>query len=275
MFGPKWDGRPGRLEVWYTTFTDPVTGTGFWVHVEVLASRDGVAHEHGWIAVFPPDAEPVFERFGPVPAVVGREPDLLVGSQWSLTAEDDGSAPLYTFPRWAWKTGLLPAAQVVPRVLTWFTGTVTVGGRTWELRAAPGAIARIYGHGNAHRWAWLHADLGGGDVLEIVAAVARRPRLRPLPLVQLRLSGVDWPRRPLLSAFRFTARIELPVWTVRGLGLDVTVTQDPSRCVRVDYTDPDGATAVCVNSEAATAEVVFRGRRWLVDGRAHAEVGLR
>ncbi|WP_269459655.1 hypothetical protein [Allokutzneria albata] len=42
----------------------------------------------------------------------------------------------------------------------------------------------------------------------------------------------------------------------------------------MDYTDPDGGSAVCVNSEVATAEIVFRGQRWLVEG-AHAEVGLR
>ena len=44
-----------------------------------------------------------------------------------------------------------------------------------------GAVAHIYGHGNARRWGWIHADLGHGDVLEVVTAVSRKAALRNLP----------------------------------------------------------------------------------------------
>jgi len=45
----RWDGRPGRLEVWYATATDAASGTGLWVHHEVVApTGGGHAYGHGW-----------------------------------------------------------------------------------------------------------------------------------------------------------------------------------------------------------------------------------
>lgn len=69
MRAPRWRGDAGRLEVWYTTLTQPATGTGVWLHTELVAPTAAPAYVHGWAAVFPLDAEPVWERFGPRPAV--------------------------------------------------------------------------------------------------------------------------------------------------------------------------------------------------------------
>jgi hypothetical protein len=303
----RWRGQAGRLEVWYTTLTDPATGTGVWIHHELVAPDDGRdAYAHGWAAVFPPGEEPVLERFGPHPwdpdgsaafAVPGvsLNTDALRGRagalEWDLTARE-GGAPLFTFPRWAWRREALPAAQVVAAPSAVFSGTVRHGDRVLDVREAPGATARIYGHGNAKRWAWLHADLGGGDVCEVVAAVSTRPgldRLPPLPFVRLRVDGADWPAGGgLLAATRMRARIGLPSWTVSGRSGDrmirVEVTQPPGETVAVGYTDPDGSRAVCHNCERADAVITLLrrdgrnwrpDRRWHLDGTAHAEVGLR
>jgi hypothetical protein len=291
----RWHGTRGRMEVWYDTFTDPDTGAGFWLHHELVAPTDGgAAHAHGWAATFPVEGEPRWERFGPVPVGEGQgfsagdvvaDPGVRRGAagpiSWDLRYEDR-SAPLFTFPAATWRRELLPAAQVVPSPTATFTGTVRVDDEAVELTGARGAAARIYGHGNAERWGWLHADLGGGDVLEIVAAVSRRPglsRLRPLPFVQLRVAGEVWPARPLLAAARFRADLGLPTWTVegtwRGRHLRVTVTQPPERCVRVPYTDPDGATATCTNTERADVHVSFGDREWRLEGTGHAEIGSR
>jgi hypothetical protein len=300
---PRWKGQPERTEVWYATFTDPATGTGFWVHVELVAPADGgAAFGHGWVAVFPGHtgdaAKPRCERFGPAPAGrpqppawfdaagVRLTPDAIHGPGFDLAYTSEGP-PIYTFGRWAWDHEALPGAQVVPAPNARFTGTI--GGV--EVEGALGAVAHIYGHGNAQRWGWLHADLGGGDVLEIVSAVSRRPGLRrlpPLALVQLRRNGEDWPGEPLASASLFRTKLGLPTWTVRGtvgrtrLRVEVTIPED--RAVAVDYADPDGAPAVCVNSERADAAITvdrLTGRRWVqdsawrLDGTAHAEVGRR
>jgi len=185
---------------------------------------------------------------------------------------------------------VLPGAQIVPVPSAAFEGTVEVGGRRLELNRAAGNLARIYGHGNAQRWGWLHADLGGGDVLEIVAGVPRRrglSRLPPVPLVQLRVAGRDWPREPLAAAPLFRARLGLPLWTVRGMvgrrRLRVEVDIPADRAVAVAYADPDGAPATCTNSETADAEIVVERwrrrweteRRWSLRATAHAEIGTR
>lgn len=87
---------------------------------------------------------------------------------------------------------------------------------------------------------------------------------------------------------RFTAAIGLPQWTVTGRAgrrrVTVRVTQHPERTLALDYADPDGAAAVCRNSETADAHVLLERRdagrwhteaEWTLDGTAHAEVGDR
>lgn len=180
---------------------------------------------------------------------------------------------------------MLPAAR------SRYTGTVTHPGGELRLAGAPGAGARIYGHGNARRWAWLHADLGGGDVLEVVAAVSHRPgldRLPPLVFLRLLRDGRTWPRRAAGSALGpFRAVIGLPEWSVTGRTalrrITVTVRQPEERTLALDYTDPDGSRAVCRNSESADARITVErwwGRwrpdgEWTLNGTAHAEVGTR
>ncbi len=303
--GRRWDGRPGRLEVWYDTITDPVTGTGLWLHHELVAPPAGRGGPlvHGWAALFPPDGPPLWDRFGPeaagdgpwfsaggVTAEPGRRTGRAGRISWDLRYED-GSAPLFTFPPATWRRELLPGAQIVPSPSASFTGRVDAAGRHLDLERAPGAAARTYGHGNAERWAWLHADLGDGDVVEVVAATPRRPGLRrlpPLPVLRLRTGGRDWPANPLSAAPRLRCRIGLPTWTVSGrIGdrrLHITVTQPPERCVEIPYTDPDGAGAVCTNTERADAVIVVERlaaggweteRHWQLEATAHAEVGAR
>ncbi|MFC8131980.1 hypothetical protein [Streptomyces sp. NPDC057302] len=214
---------------------------------------------------------------------------------WDLT-ERPRDSPLFTFPRWSWRRPLLPAAQLLPAARATYDGSVTYGDRKLTLDNAPGASARIYGHGNARRWSWLHADLGGGDVLEIVAAVSTRPGLRRLPplvFLRLRRRGRTWPRRAERTAVgwagigRFKADIALPRWTVSGRAglrrIRVEVTQPEERTLHLDYADPDGTPAVCHNSETADAHIRLErwwGRwrpeaAWRLDGTAHAEVGTR
>jgi hypothetical protein len=304
LAAPRWRGQPGRLEVWYATATDAATGTGLWLHHEVVAPIAGDPYAHGWLAVFPPDAEPSVERFGPEPvapyvsgpwfsaaevvAERGRLTGAAGGSAWDL-AWAERADPVRTFPQWAWNREVLPAAQMVVAPTAQVSGTVSSPSGQLAVTGT-GAVAHIYGHGNAARWAWLHADLGDGDVLEIVTAVSRRPgmsALPPLAFVQLRHGGRDWPRDPLLAAPLFRTRLGLPEWSVSGLvgnrRLRARVVLPPDRSAAVSYTDPDGATATCTNSEVADAEIALSRwsggwqdeARWELHGTAHAEVGLR
>jgi hypothetical protein len=301
---PRWRGQAGRLEVWYATVTDAASGTGVWVHHEVVAPVQGDPFSHGWATVFEPDRPPVLERFGPVSPEVARGGDVFAAGPvragrgratgaagslaWDL-AGAGGGPPLFTFPRWAWQREALPGAQLVVDPGARWSGQVEVAGRRVAVDG-PGALAHIYGHGNAERWAWLHADLDEDTCLEVVTAVSRRPGLRRLPplgFVQLRRAGRDWPRSSLAAAPLLRARIALPDWRIAGIvgrqRLRVGVHLPPGESVAVDYADPDGAPAVCTNSERADATVLverWSGRwrtqhRWSLRGTAHAEVGLR
>lgn len=299
---PVWGGERGRTEVWYATFTDAATGLGVWVHAETVAPTDDRApYAHGWVAVFPVAGPPTIERFGPAPidpdrgAAWFRLGDVEIAEgvlrgrtdtvTWDLSFSEEGPA-LFTFPRLVWERHLLPGAQIVPWPAAHITGSLHVGGARSEVDAT-GAIARIFGHGSAERWGWLHAPIEGGGVVEIVTATARRRglrRLRPLAMVQVRLPGEpDWPANPAVASLRFRTDLRADGFTVTGtsagqrLQVDVELPADQS--VSLLYTDPDGSTATCTNSERASAtltlEVDGTERRWHLDGTAHAEVGVR
>lgn len=302
----RWRGQRGRLEVWYATATDRRTGDGLWIHHERVAPTDGEPYSHGWIARYPAGGAPSYARFGPDPAAltdragawlqgasVSTGPNHLTGTtddwSWDLTWTTD-EKPIWTLPKAMWVREALPSAHVVMSPRAAFTGTVDEAGVTTRFDGV-GNVAHIYGHGNAERWSWLHADLDEETILEVVVAVSRRPgmrRLPPLPFVQLRRAGQpDWPRNSLVVSPLFRARLGTPTWQVRGIvgshRLTVTVNQPDDRCVRLDYTDPDGAQAICTNTEIADVDVVlerFRGRwrieqDWSLRGTAHAELGTR
>ena len=305
---PRWRGQPERLEVWYATFTDPARGDGYWLHHEVVADLAGAAHGLGWLAVFPADGQPLLERFGPEPVTAqhldetrwfeaagahvgpGRMAGHSARASWDLAFEDDAE-PLFTFPEYAWHGSILPSSQVVPWPTATLSGSVSLGDHKVHLREARGAVSRIYGRGNAHRWGWLHADLGNGDALEIVAAQGRAPALRRVPpkvFCRLRVDGEDWPRDPLAAAAGSRARLELPRWyasvTTPGRRLRTGVRIPPSSSVTLEYRDPDDAASRCTNSCRADIEVrlerrTLRGweveRSWSLRGTGHAEIGQR
>ncbi|MFF0269123.1 hypothetical protein [Kribbella sp. NPDC004536] len=302
LFDPRWRGRPGRLDISYATLTDQRTGTGLWFHRQ-LSAPTGAGHPtvHGFAGIFPPDGKPRVEHFGPVQWGAGLEWPMAMGKHslsgtvndisWSLTCHPQGP-PLYTFPAWSWRGEILPATHMVPIPAGSFSGTVDVGGETLVLEDAHGAVGRIYGRGMGRKWAWLHANLGYGDALEVVAAVSNHGPFRRLPAMgfsRLRLAGKDWPTHGLLAAaLRMRADIELPTWTVIGrIGnrrLTVTVQLPAEEVLQVPFRDPDGTEGVCHNSERADAEIKLESRRrgawtterrWSLQKTAHAEVGLR
>jgi hypothetical protein len=282
---PRWRGQPGRLEVWYATLSDPATRAGLWVHYEMVSPTSTSARDpyaHGWVSWFPSDGPPHTERFGPEPVgpaigsawltvadarialeeLTGRTGSLT----WNLSWKDSG-APLWTFPRPAWERELLPGAQVVVAPTAQFTGSLRTGDTAHRVDGC--------------RWGWIHADLGDGDVLEVVTAVSRKAglhRLSPIAFIRFRFDGKDWPAS-VLPAVRMRTKLGLRHWQLNGrIGgrrVLIRVDQPAERCVSLGYTDPDGAGAVCTNSEQADIYVEVGDRRWSVVGTGHAEVGLR
>jgi hypothetical protein len=296
---PRWRGNSGRLEVWYATLSDPVTRAGLWIHCETVAPLRGAPYAHGWVTWFAADGPPCTERFGPEPVqpATGADwfgaagarvaPERLAGRArsvaWDLSWKDTGT-PLWTFPRVAWERELLPGAQVVLAPTAEFAGELTTqfpAGTGARVDGWRGGVAHIYGHGNAKRWGWIHADLGNGDVVEAVTAVSHKPglrRLAPMAFVRFRIDGKDWPTSPLPS-LRMRTTLGLQHWQLEGrIGgrqVLIRVDQPPERCVSLGYTDPDGGRAVCTNTEQADIYIEVDDRHWSVLGTGHAEVGLR
>jgi hypothetical protein len=294
---PRWRGKAGRLEVWYATLSDPVTRAALWIHCETVAPLgSGAPYAHGWVTWFATDGPPRTERFGREPVapaagdawfdaagvrVAQEKLTGIAGSlAWELSWKDAGT-PLWTFPRAAWERELLPGAQVVIAPTAEFTGSLTGIGAAVNLEGWRGGVAHIYGHGNAKRWGWIHADLGDGDVLEAVTAVSHKPglrRLAPLAFVRFRIDGTDWPTVPL-PALRMRTTLGLRHWQlegrVNGRAVLIRVDQPPERCVSLGYTDPDGGRAVCTNTEQADIHIDIDDRHWSVLGTGHSEVGLR
>ncbi|SOJ53219.1 hypothetical protein MSIMFB_00719 [Mycobacterium simulans] len=299
---PRWRGKAGRLEVWYATLSDPLTRAGLWVHCETVAPTSGPPYAHGWTTWFPAsstDGPPRTERFGPESAqpATGAAwfdnagarlgPQELTGRAGSLAWDlswKDPTGPLWTFPRVAWERELLPGAQVALAPTADFTGSLTVDDTIHSIDGWRGGVAHIYGHGNAKRWGWIHADLGDGDVLEAVAAVSNKPglrRLAPLAFVRFRIDGKDWPAGPgsIVPSLRMRTTLGLQHWQLEGRiggrAVLIRVDQPPDRCVSLQYTDPDGGKAVCTNTEQADIHIDIDDRHWSVLGTGHAEVGLR
>lgn len=276
FLAPRWRGQGGRLEVWYATFTDDATGDGLWLHHEMVAPPDGGSHPVAWAAWFPGDVPPQWSHTDAVDLTATGSAGSAGALSWDLAWDLSEQEPLFTFPAWAWERELLPGAQIVPAPRLWATGTVA--GRPFS---GHGALARIYGHGNASRWGWLHADLGGGDVLELVSAVSTRPGLRSLPPIthlRYRIRGRTGPRFQGPS-FALRTDLTLPTWTVRGwIGRDqvrIEAHQPEERCVSIGYHDPDGATATCVNTERADVSIRIGQRTWTLRATGHAEIGTR
>lgn len=286
------------MEVWYVTLSDPATGEAVWVHHETVSPVSGSgAYGHGWITWFPLGGPPCTQRFGPEPvapaladapwfstAGASIASETLVGQSGSFAWDmrwKDTSPPLWTFPRFAWAHEVLPGAQVVVAPAAKFSGSITVRETTLSVDGWRGAVSHIYAHGNAYRWGWIHADLGGGDVLEVVTAVSGRRglrRLKPLAFLRLRVDGQDWPTSPL-PLLRVRTILNPYHWQLEGRvgGSDVLVRVDqpPDRCVSLRYADPDSTISVCTNTEQADIHMEIGDRTWTVLGKGHTEVGLR
>jgi hypothetical protein len=216
--------------------------------------------------------------------------------KWDLTTSDFKDKPVFTFGKLAWEKEILPSCQIVGGPNITYDGTVIIANKSYKVSNAKGALSRIYGHGNAKRWAWLHADLDGSNMIEIVSAVSTKPgldKLKPLGFIQLRFKDEDWPSNPLV-AFPFF-RTKMPgrqlgdnSWSIKGrygdYRIDVNVNLPGFKSIAVDYTDPDGKSAVCVNTEIGDVDILLEQKisnrwvqikHWQIENRAHCEMGFR
>ncbi len=288
----RWDGRPGRYEVWYLTMNLPEEQVGFWLRYTLDAPLPGRGTPRCELWAHHFDAADPRRSFGlkSVHSIEALSRDGIVGIgearyreghlrgaieaegrsvSWDLRYRPSPTS-VHLAPWPVRAAGLARTEVRFPNVATRFSGTLRAGGRAFELDGAPGHQGHLFGRKHAEAWAWLHCSAwdGGADAtVDGVAAVLRRGRSRPLTALFLRVRGEDLPLATLAGLLRARGELAFPRFAFRGGSRRVLVEGEarllPESALQVRYLDPDGEESLCAHSAVADCRVALR---W-ADGR--------
>jgi hypothetical protein len=280
----RWDGGPGRYEVWYVTLTDPGSGIGVWIRHTLLARLEGPAECALWLVAMAPDGERLARRATfPVRDLAARDHPFALALGGADLSDRGAAGAIAPDVAWelSWEPRLRPYALVHPLVARAkvaqtelvlphadlaISGTVRLRGRVLELDGARGAQAHLWGTRHAARWAWAHCnDLRGPDgeprrdtfVDGVSVYVERLGReLGPSTPVVGRFRGEDFVATDPLAIVRTRSRFGLNTWRfeARDGARRIVAEVDARRgtVAGVTYHDPDGRPAYCANSEVAS-----------------------
>jgi hypothetical protein len=250
----RWDGRPGRYEVWYLT----VAGR-FWIRysLRVPTDPDEEGEAELWLAdftamprvrkaTFPLEALRAPRDGWPLELGPGRLGDIeasgeIDGARWQLTFPAEQKPFVYTPPVMS-RLGLASTEVVVVKPSLPISGVIELDGSRYELDAAPGQQAHLFGRRHADRWGWFHATLPDGRWIEGLAA-----KVPHLPQIALHASERG-SANGLTALFR--TRAEVAPGRVAVGPYVVEASRDDF--VGVTYRDPDGAEVFCYHTEKAT-----------------------
>jgi tocopherol cyclase-like protein len=279
-------GRSGVYEGWFITFTDPVTGRGYWVRSTYLAPRRGNASAGVWFARFDP-ADPTltfgihrrtddwsmstgeFEvQIAGTVMASGRAEGSIEGggheASWDLRFPTGGET-YELLPRALSRGRFATTRPLSPNVDTRFSGSVTVDGDRSEIVGARGQQGHLWGERHALRWAWAHCSdfVDEEAVVHAVTAQGRRGRMT-LPYVTF--AGIQWEGRWIrLRRISRKREFGLGAWHVdlesRRHRLTGRIEAPSMALLRARYEDPDGTARYCHNSEIASCRLALFERR--------------
>lgn len=287
----RWNGQPGHYEVYYLTLNDRPSATGFWIRytLEAPLSGHGVPYAELWFGFF--DAKDPSENFAlrsrqPIATLVETHDPwgLALGSarltQGTVVGALKSAAHTATWDlSFTSSTGTLrhlpdslylsPIAQtkvLSPNPQAFFSGRISVDGRTIELAAEPGCQSHLWGRKHAHAWGWAHCNAFREDPTALVEVLTARLKRGPvvlpaITLLQVRASALDYDGRSLWQLPLSYGRWETGRYCF-GARLPTLRIAGAFRCrledmIRADYSDPDGEASYCHNSEVAESHLTI------------------
>ncbi len=200
--------------------------------------------------------------------------------EWDLAFPTQPEGLRHMPAAWMYEGRVPKTKATSPVVDTRITGTVTVNGQTTELREAPGMLGHNWGTQQAETWAWAHGNVwvdDRGEPLEgvVFEGVSSKVKFGPLTsplltIVHARLPGERVTMNGWLDLVRTRSRFDGLWWEVRAQRGDRRVSarfEAPAdRFVGVNYHDPDGRIAHCLNTKVADGTLLIEGRaaggRW-------------
>lgn len=312
---PHWKGQPGHFEIWFLVVLDPGGERAWWLRYTLFTpapGAPGAPRATVWAAAFDtkaPTPTVALKSVHPVSAFDAGAPERI-----GIRIGDAELAPGRCHGRVAsgghaidWDLRFTPESAPVghraPRGLDWlplgthvahvhddvtFTGTVTVDGRRYDVRGAPGLQKHLWGHRRIEELTWLYVPAfreDPGARLEALTALPKRgplsPRLTPIYLRTSRrrhtfheVPGVLFTRMaasPRAGELRFEA-------TSATVSLKGHAWCDPRTLVGYAYRDPAGWDVHVAQSDVATCEIELSTRAhpfaaWRTEGRLTSTVG--
>ncbi|HEX2069503.1 MAG TPA: tocopherol cyclase family protein, partial [Actinomycetota bacterium] len=177
-----------------------------------------------------------------------------------------GEPTYHLLPPALYRGPLLPTKPFSPNVDTQVSGSITVDGKTTQIKGASGQQGHLFGSRHAERWAWAHCS-DFEDENAVVHALTAQGRRGPVLTPFLTVIGVRWQGRWIRfmkvnrrSDFRTMGR-----WTVdvgnRRYRLSGRIEAPVRSLLRARYEDPDGSPRFCHNSEIASCRLALFERK--------------
>lgn len=279
-------GRAGVYEAWFLTFTEPITGRGYWIRSTYLAPRKGSASAGVWFAQFDP-ADPGrtfgLHRRSDAWSISTEEFDVRIQGTFMASGLAEGSIEVggrsvswkleyptggdtyQLLPPALYRGQVAPTKPLSPNVDTRVSGWISVDGERAQIDRAPGQQGHLWGERHALRWAWAQC----GDFMDeeaVVHALTAQGRRGPLTTPYVTFAGVRWDGRWI--RFRRVSRrpdFGLGSWRMdlenRRYRLTGRIEAPASALLRARYEDPDGTPRYCHNSEIASCRLALFERR--------------
>lgn len=316
----RWDRTSaGFMEVWYSTVTHRESGCGVWLRYTLTSPRAGTPYCELWGFVFDPSGERHFaakQRLGidALGSSNGRDDGALVriGDAWLSETGMDGRLT-HKGRELKWSMSFEPSQRTFwhlppqlrhrmegrvstvcsPNLAVPFHGDVVIDGERLTFAGEPGCQSHRWGKKHSETWTWAHCAEFAEEPGAVFEGLAAKANLGPVPgptvtYVYLRYQDQDLVFNDFRSALRAKSRYELPRWAFSATNdqwkIAGAARARTDQMVQVEYTDPDGSSRHCANSEISDLGIEIYRRDasgWKHEGSlttlggAHLEFGQR